>query len=73
MESQANRRHLASAINDETVQAKLCAVALATVTQGKDFDDTKLFLCPACGYIEPDQPPATCPVCATRPEEFVQV
>jgi rubrerythrin len=49
-------------------------VALATVKEEeKDGDDTRLFLCPACGHIEPNQPPASCPICTARPEQFVQV
>ena len=73
MDSHANRRCSAFAIYDEALRARLCAVALATVTQGKDVDDTRLFLCPACGHIEPNQPQASCPICATLPEAFVQV
>jgi rubrerythrin len=48
-------------------------MALATVTQGTELDNPRLFLCPACGHIEPDRPPASCPICAARPEQFVQV
>jgi rubrerythrin len=73
MENPANPRCSTFAIYDEALRARLCAVALATVAQGHVVDDTRLFLCPACGHIEPNQPPASCPICAARPEVFVQV
>ncbi len=73
MDSHANPRCSTFAIYDEALRARLCAVALATVKQERDADDTRLFLCPACGHIEPNQPPASCPICSARPEKFVQV
>ena len=75
MDSHATPRCSTFAIYDEALRARLCAVALATVKQEqeRDTDDTRLFLCPACGHIEPNQPPASCPICAARPEQFVQV
>lgn len=73
MDSHANPRYSTFAIYDEALRARLCAVALATVTQERDADGTRLFLCPACGHIEPNQPPASCPICTARPEQFVQV
>jgi len=73
MESHANLRCSTFAIYDEALRARLCAVALATVKPETDADDTRLFLCPACGHIEPNQPPTSCPICATLLEEFVQV
>jgi rubrerythrin len=73
MDSHANPRCSTFAIYDEALRARLCAVALATVTQERDEDTTRLFLCPACGHIELGQPPASCPICCTLAEEFVQV
>jgi rubrerythrin len=75
MDSHANPRRSTFAIYDEALRARLCAVALATVKdeEEKEGGDTRLFLCPACGHIEPNQPPASCPICAARPEQFVQV
>jgi len=74
MDSHANPRRSTFAIYDEALRARLCAVALATVKdEEKEGDDTRLFLCPACGHIEPNQPPASCPICTARPEQFVQV
>jgi len=73
MESRATPRCSTFAIYDEALRARLCAVALATVAQERDADGTRLFLCPACGHIEPNQPPASCPICTARPEQFVQV
>ncbi len=73
MDRHANPRSSHFAIYDEALRARLCAMALATVTQGAELDDTRLFLCPACGHIEQNRPPASCPICAARPEQFVQV
>ncbi len=73
MESHAKSRCSTFAIYDEALRARLCAVALATVAQEDDTDDMRLFLCPTCGHIEPNLPPASCPICAARAEQFVQV
>jgi rubrerythrin len=43
------------------------------VKQGKDLAETKFYLCPVCGHIELGQPPASCPICGTLEDEFVQV
>ena len=73
MESQANRKSLSHLMKDEAVHAKLCAVALATPAQGHDVVDILLFLCPECAHIEPNRPPASCPICGTHAEEFIPV
>lgn len=73
MDNQATPRYSTFAIYDEALRARLCAMALATVQQERDADDTRLFLCPACGHIEPNKPPASCPICTARLEQFVQV
>ncbi len=73
MENQANRRYLAFAMTGESVQAKLRAMALAAVPQGDDVAEVALFLCPACGHIEPGEPPASCPVCEVPAQEFVKI
>jgi rubrerythrin len=71
MESQANRKSLSQLLKDEAVHAKLCAVALATPTQGHDAIDITLFLCPECAHVESDRPSAPCPMCGTPAEEFI--
>ena len=73
MDRHANRRGSTFAIYDEALRARLCAMALATVQPERDADDTPLYLCPACGHIEPNQPPTSCPICAALLEKFVQV
>jgi len=73
MESQTNRKSLLHLMKDDALHAKLCAVALATPTQGRDVIDNTLFLCPECAHIEPDRPPASCPICGTQAEGFIQV
>ena len=59
MESQTNRKSLSHLMKNDALHAKLCAVALATPTQGRDVIDNTLFLCPECAHIEPDRPPAS--------------
>jgi rubrerythrin len=73
MESPANHKYLAFAGKAEAVHAKLCAMALAAVTQDRDLVEIRLFLCPVCGHVEPGQPPATCPTCGVLHHEFVRV
>jgi rubrerythrin len=67
------RRMFGYAVRAEAVHAKLYQMALDAVKQGKDLAETKFFLCPVCGHIELGQPPASCPICGTLAEEFVQV
>jgi rubrerythrin len=73
MEKQAYRKDPALTMTPEAVHAKLCAVALAAVAQGRDLAETQLFLCPVCGHIEPGEPPVSCLVCGTLKEDFVHV
>jgi rubrerythrin len=65
------RRMFKYATEAEAVHAKLYAMALEAVQQGKDLD-VDFYLCPICGYIEFGKPTEDCPVCGTKPEKFVQ-
>lgn len=65
------RRMFKYATEAEAVHAKLYALALEAVQQGKDLD-VDFYLCPVCGYIEFGQPTDPCPVCNTKPEKFVK-
>lgn len=69
----AAKRMFGYAVRAEEVHAKLYKLALDAVKQGKDLAETKFFLCPVCGHIEFGQPPASCPICGTLEDEFVQV
>ena len=69
----AAKRMFGYAVRAEAVHAKLYQMALDAVKQGKDLAETKFFLCPICGHIEFGQPPASCPICGTLEDEFVQV
>jgi rubrerythrin len=69
----AAKRMFGYANRAEAVHAKLYQMALAAVQQGKDLAETKFYLCPVCGHIELGQPPASCPICGTLEDEFVQV
>ena len=67
------RRMFGYAVKAEEVHAKLYTMALSAVKAGKDLMETKFYLCPICGYIEMGQAPASCPICGTLEDEFVQV
>jgi rubrerythrin len=68
----AAKRMFGYAVRAEAVHAKLYQLALAAVQQGKDLAETQFFLCPVCGHIELGAPPASCPICGTLGDEFVQ-
>ena len=64
------KRMFKYALEAEAVHAKLYALALEAVKQGKDLT-AEFYLCPICGYIEMGKPTEACPVCGTKPEKFV--
>ena len=61
------------AVEAEAVHAKLYALALEAVRQGKDLSETNFYLCPVCGHIEFGEPPESCPICGVKASKFVQV
>ncbi len=67
------RRMFGYASMTEAVHAKLYALALEAVEQGRDLAETTFYLCPVCGYIELGAAPASCPVCACQGDKFIQV
>jgi rubrerythrin len=67
------KRMFGYAVDAEAVHAKLYALALEAVKQGKDLTGVDFYLCPVCGYIEMGKPPAACPICGAKGEKFVQV
>ena len=56
----------------EQVHAKLYALAIQAVKQGRDLDGTDFFLCPVCGYIEFGAPPENCPICGAPKSKFIK-
>jgi rubrerythrin len=67
------KRMFGYAVEAEAVHAKLYALALEAVQQGKDLAETKFYLCPVCGHIEFGEPPEACPICGAKASRFVQV
>lgn len=65
------KRMFKYATETEAVHAKLYAKALKSVHEGKDLE-VDFYLCPICGYIELGKPAESCPICGTKPENFVQ-
>jgi rubrerythrin len=72
-ENHKAKRMFAFAKKAEAVHAALYKLALEAVKQGRDLSEANIYLCPVCGHIEIGQPPATCPICGTPGEKFVQV
>ena len=65
------KRMFEYALKAEEVHAKLYALALEAVKQGKDLD-VDFYLCPVCGHIEFGKPPEECPVCGTKASKFLK-
>jgi rubrerythrin len=73
MNGHAHPRCSTFGVYDEALRARLCAMALAAAPEEADAGDMRLFLCPACGHIEPDRCPASCPICGALEDKFVQM
>jgi rubrerythrin len=67
------KRMFGYAVEAEAVHARLYALALEAVSQGKDLTETKFYLCPVCGHIEFGEPPESCPICGAKAARFVEV
>jgi rubrerythrin len=67
------KRMFGYALDAEAVHAKLYAMALEAVNQGRDLTEVEIYLCPVCGHIEFGKPTEPCSTCGTKPEKFVQV
>jgi len=61
------------ALKVEEVHAGLYTKALEAAKRGEDLAESEIYLCPVCGHIELGEPPASCPVCGTKGERYVQV
>ena len=57
----------------EEVHARIYALALEAVKQGKDLEITEFYLCPVCGYIELGAAPEECPICGVKGSKFVLI
>lgn len=67
------KRMFGYALDAEAVHAKLYALALDAVKQGKDLTEVEFYLCPVCGNIEIGKPTEPCKVCGTKANKFVLV
>lgn len=57
------------AMDVEKIHADLYKMALAAVSEGKDLEH-EVYLCPVCGHLEFQNPPAKCPVCGIKGEKY---
>ena len=67
------KRMFGYAMDAEAVHAKLYALALEAVKQGKDLTEMDFYLCPVCGNIELGKPTEPCKVCGAKADKFVLV
>jgi rubrerythrin len=67
------KRMFGYALDAEAIHAKLYALALEAVKQGKDLTEVEFYLCPVCGNIEIGKPTEPCKVCGTKADKFVLV
>lgn len=67
-----SKRMFGYALEAEAVHAKLYALAMEAVKQGKDLD-VEFYLCPVCGNIEIGKPTEACVVCGAKAEKFILV
>ena len=67
------KRMFGYALDAEAVHAKLYALALEAVKQGKDLTEVDFYLCPVCGNIELGKPTEPCKVCGAKADKFVLV
>ena len=67
------KRMFGYAVDAEAVHAKLYALALEAVKQGKDLTNVEFYLCPVCGNIEMGKPTEACKVCGAKADKFVLV
>lgn len=67
------KRMFGYALEAEAVHARLYALALEAVQQGKDLTEIEFYLCPVCGNIEIGKPTEPCRICGAKPDKFVLV
>lgn len=67
------KRMFGYALEAEAVHARIYAMALDAVRQGKDLTDVEFYLCPVCGNIEIGKPTDPCKVCGAKADKFVLV
>jgi len=70
VESHRGKRMFEMAAKAEAVHAKLYALALEAVMNGKDISADSFYLCPVCGDVEIGTPPAICPICGAKGDSF---
>ena len=58
------------AMKAEQVHAGRYKLALEAVLAGKDFEASAVYLCPVCGNVELEKPPARCPICGVPGAKF---
>lgn len=60
------------ALSAEKIHEELYRKAKEVVSDGKDMELERVFICPVCGFTAVDEAPEFCPVCGTKREMFVE-
>ena len=67
------KKPLGWALEAEKVHAGLFEQAISKVKEGKDLDDSEVFLCPVCGHLEIGKPANACPICGLPADKYTLV
>jgi rubrerythrin len=57
----------------EKIHHKLYEKALKSVEDGKDIEQTDIYICSVCGYTHEGEPPDKCPVCGATKKAFEKI
>ena len=70
-EEKQAKRSMTYAIEAEKIHSELYAAAKAAVDAGEDLAETKVWICPVCGFTAlGDDVPDRCPVCSALKKVF---
>lgn len=59
------------ALEAEKIHAVMYKKALQLINDGKDYDASRIYICPVCGHTVENEAPDKCPVCGAPKSAFV--
>jgi len=71
--NQAAQTAFGYALAVEKTHYDLYGKALEALKQGKDLDDSPIYICPVCGHTVIGEVPDKCPVCGVPKNKFVEI
>jgi rubrerythrin len=69
-EEKGAHRSMTYAMEAEKIHAQMFADAQKAAEFGEDMDIGQVYICPVCGFTHIGEPPARCPVCNAKKEQF---